>query len=102
MLGALGGLSVTDYLMTMWESEYQTSIAEAVDEARRENAYLPSVKAAFDRGYQQGQQDIFAFHPEWTVTGMCKPDCLPCQRLTELINERSAGYEEGLHDREPV
>jgi hypothetical protein len=48
--------------------------------------------------YEQGQRDVFAFHPEWTVTDMCKPDCLPCQRLTELINERSAGYDEGQRD----
>ena len=43
---------------------------------------------------------VFAFHPEWTVTGMCDPDCLACRRLTELITERSAGYEEGRADAE--
>ena len=43
---------------------------------------------------------VFAFHPEWTVTGMCDPDCLACRRLTELITERSAGYEEGKADAE--
>lgn len=47
-------------------------------------------------GYEQGQRDVFALHTEWTVTGMCKPGCLPCQRLTELITERSKGYEEGV------
>jgi hypothetical protein len=41
---------------------------------------------------------VFATHLEWTVTGMCKPDCLPCQRLNELINEREAGYSEGKRD----
>ena len=48
--------------------------------------------------YEQGQRDVFAYHPEWTVTDMCKPDCLPCQRLTELITEREKGYEEGQRD----
>jgi hypothetical protein len=48
--------------------------------------------------YKQGQRDIFAFHAEWTVTGMCKPDCLPCQRLDELIAERHAGWKEGQQD----
>ena len=43
---------------------------------------------------------VFAFHPEWTVTGMCDSDCLACRRLTELITERSAGYEEGKADAE--
>ena len=43
---------------------------------------------------------VFAFHPEWTVTGMCDPDCLACRRLTELITERSAGYEHGKADAE--
>ena len=41
---------------------------------------------------------VFAFHPEWTVTGMCDPDCLACRRLTELIAEREKGYEEGKAD----
>ena len=53
---------------------------------------------AFDKAYEQGQRDIFALHTEWTVTGMCKPGCLPCQRLDELIAERSAGYKEGQRD----
>jgi hypothetical protein len=48
--------------------------------------------------YEQCQRDVFAYHPEWTVTDMCKPDCLPCQRLTELITEREKGYEEGQRD----
>ena len=43
---------------------------------------------------------VFAFHPEWTVTGMCDPDCLACRRLTELITEREKGYEEGKADAE--
>ena len=47
---------------------------------------------------EQGQRDVFATHLEWTVTGMCKPDCLPCQRLNELVNEREAGYSEGKRD----
>ena len=59
-------------------------------------------EADYDRAIEdarlQGQRDVFAYHPEWTVTGMCKPDCLPCQRLTELIDERSAGYAEGQRD----
>ena len=42
------------------------------------------------------EQRVFAFHPEWTTTGMCKPDCAACRRLTELINERQDGYKEGL------
>jgi len=48
--------------------------------------------------YEQGQRDVFALHAEWTVAGMCKPDCLPCQRLTELIVERSKGYDEGQRE----
>lgn len=52
----------------------------------------------YDLGYEQGQRDVFAFHPEWTVSDMCKPGCLACQRLTELINERATGYEEGRQD----
>jgi hypothetical protein len=48
--------------------------------------------------YEQGQRDVFALHAEWTVAGMCKPDCLPCQRLTELIVERSRGYDEGQRE----
>ena len=43
---------------------------------------------------------VFAFHPEWTVTGMCDPDCLACRRLAELITEREKGYEEGKADAE--
>ena len=43
---------------------------------------------------------VFAFHPEWTVTGMCDSDCLACRRLTELITEREKGYEEGKADAE--
>ena len=54
--------------------------------------------AAKNYGYEQGQRDVFAYHPEWTVTDMCKPDCLPCQRLTELIFARSKGYDEGQRE----
>lgn len=43
---------------------------------------------------------VFAFHPEWTVTGMCDPNCLACRRLTELITEREKGYEEGKAEME--
>jgi hypothetical protein len=50
------------------------------------------------QSYEQGQRDVFALHTEWTVTGMCKLGCLPCQRLDELIAERHAGYEEGQQD----
>ena len=39
---------------------------------------------------------VFALHPEWTVTGLCKPDCAACRRLTELIAEWEYGYEKGL------
>lgn len=39
---------------------------------------------------------MFALHPEWTVTGLCKPDCAACRRLTELITEWEYGYEKGL------
>ena len=39
---------------------------------------------------------VFALHPEWTVTGLCKPDCAACRRLTELITEWEYGYEKGL------
>ena len=49
-------------------------------------------------GYAAALRDVFGFHPEWTVTGMCKPDCPACLRLTELINERSEGYKEALRD----
>ena len=41
------------------------------------------------------EQRVFAFHPEWTAD-ICEPDCAPCRRLTELINERQDGYKEGL------
>ena len=50
----------------------------------------------FDAGYADGQQQVFALHPEWTVTGLCKPDCAACRRLTELITEWEYGYEKGL------
>jgi hypothetical protein len=33
---------------------------EALRQARSENAYLPTVKASFDRGYEQGQRDALA------------------------------------------
>lgn len=42
------------------------------------------------------EQRVFALHPEWTVTGLCKPDCAACRRLTELITEWEHGYEKGL------
>jgi len=48
--------------------------------------------------YEEGQRDVFADHLEWTVAGMCKPDCLSCQRLTELITEYEKGYEQGHRD----
>ena len=44
------------------------------------------------------QQSIFAYHPQWTVLDMCDTDCLACRRLTELINERAAGYSEGRQE----
>jgi hypothetical protein len=58
----------------------------------------PETVAQATYWYEQGQRDVFALHTEWTVAGMCKPDCLPCQRLTELITEREKGYEEGQRD----
>tara|TARA_R110000868_G_scaffold214301_1_gene464377 strand:+ start:666 stop:887 length:222 start_codon:yes stop_codon:yes gene_type:complete len=30
------------------------------------------------------------------MTGLCKPDCAACRRLTELITEWEYGYEKGL------
>ena len=42
------------------------------------------------------EQRVFALHPEWTMTGLCKPDCAACRRLTELITEWEDGYEKGL------
>ena len=42
------------------------------------------------------EQRVFALHPEWTMTGMCKPYCAACRRLTELITEWEYGYEKGL------
>ena len=42
------------------------------------------------------EERVFALHPEWTVTGLCKPDCAACRRLTELITEWEYGYEKGL------
>jgi hypothetical protein len=48
-----------------------------------------------------GAKWVFAFHPEWTVTGMCHSDCLACRRLTELITERAKGYEEGKQEAAP-
>ena len=42
------------------------------------------------------EQRVFALHPEWTMTGLCKPDCSACRRLTELITEWEHGYEKGL------
>jgi len=39
---------------------------------------------------------VFALHPEWTMTGLCKPDCAACRRLTELITEWEHGYKKGL------
>ena len=42
------------------------------------------------------EQRVFALHPEWTMTGLCKPDCSACRRLTELITEWEDGYEKGL------
>ena len=57
-----------------------------------------AAEAAKQMSYDRGQRDVFAIHAEWTVPGMCKPDCLPCQRLTELIVERSKGYDEGQRE----
>lgn len=42
------------------------------------------------------RQRVFAFHPEWTITGACKPDCLACRRLTELITAWQDGCEKGV------
>lgn len=42
------------------------------------------------------EERVFALHPEWTVTGMCKPECAACRRLTELITEWEYGYEKGI------
>jgi hypothetical protein len=91
-----------------WESEdgqfVLASDAEAAIAAARAEATCPDPSicdrdgCAAAAAYQQGQRDVFALHPEWTVTGMCTPDCLPCQRLTELITERSKGYDEGQRD----
>jgi len=53
-------------------------------------------RRAYNEGYEQGQRDVFALHAEWTVTGMCKPDCLPCRRLDELYAERVAGAKEAI------
>jgi hypothetical protein len=44
---------------------------------------------------RQGQRDVFSPHPQWAEGGMCNPGCLPCKRLTELIEEREVGYLEG-------
>jgi len=30
------------------------------------------------------------------MTGLCKPDCASCRRLTELITEWEHGYKKGL------
>ena len=42
------------------------------------------------------EERVFSLHPEWTVTGLCKPDCAACRRLTELITEWEDGYKKGL------
>ena len=42
------------------------------------------------------EERVFALHPEWTMTGLCKPDCAACRRLTQLITEWECGYEKGL------
>ena len=44
----------------------------------------------------EAEQRVFAFHPEWTMKGMCKPNCAACRRLTELITEWEYGYKQGL------
>jgi hypothetical protein len=67
-------------------------------EARVTALATPETVMQANYWYEQGQRDVFAYHPEWTVTDICKPDCLPCQRLTELITEREKGYEEGQRD----
>jgi hypothetical protein len=73
--------------------------ADHVEALRQASALAtPETVAQAMYWYEQGQRDVFAYHPEWTVTDMCKPDCLPCQRLTELITEREKGYEEGQRD----
>ena len=59
---------------------------------------VPTAAYHGQRGYEQGQRDVFALHPQWAEGGMCKPNCLPCCRLTELIIEREAGYNEGQRD----
>ena len=59
---------------------------------------VPTAAYHGQRGYEQGQRDVFALHPQWAEGGMCKPNCLPCRRLTELIIERETGYNEGQHD----
>jgi hypothetical protein len=91
---------MTDMLRYKW-----TSFGPMLDEdgpfvtyADYVTAMIAERGAAKNYGYEQGQRDVFAFHAEWTVAGMCKPDCLPCQRLTELIVERSKGYDEGQRE----
>jgi hypothetical protein len=92
---------MTDMLRYKW-----TSFGPMLDEDGPFVTYADHVEALRQASleplpslaYEQGQRDVFAYHPEWTVTGMCKPDCLPCQRLTELITEREKGYEEGQRD----
>ena len=42
------------------------------------------------------EKRVFAIHPEWIMTGLCKPDCAACRRLTELITEWEYGYKQGL------
>ena len=71
-------IAVTEEL---WDSEFVTA-------------------ADHDRIVAEAGAAVFAFHPEWTVTGMCDSDCLACRRLTELITEREKGYEEGKADAE--
>ena len=67
-------------------------------EARVTALATPETVMQANYWYEQGQRDVFAYHPEWTVTDMCKPDCLPCQRLTELITEREKGFDSGERD----
>jgi hypothetical protein len=77
-----------------WIREDRHVAAVAAARVEGDQQALSERRIGYEAGLEQGQRDVFAFHPEWTVKGMCKPDCLPCQRLTELINERYEGAQE--------
>ncbi len=95
---------MTDILRYRWtsfgpmldENGPFVTYADHLEALRQASALAtPETVAQANYWYEQGQRDVFSPHPQWAEAGMCNPGCLPCKRLTELIEEREVGYLEG-------